>query len=128
MRLFIVVVELVTMSTVLLSAAGIYALMAFTVARRRREIGIRSALGAGPRRLLVGILSRAFGQVAIGIAIGIGIAALIDQSLEGGWTGRGAMVVLPGVIALMAVVGLLSAVGPARRALRIQPTEALRSD
>ena len=63
-----------TISAVLLSAAGIYALMSFTITRRRREIGIRSALGAGPRRVLGGVLSRVFVHVSIGIAIGVAVA------------------------------------------------------
>jgi len=127
-RLTIVALELVTLSTVLLSAAGIYALMSFTITRRRREIGIRSALGAGPRRVLAGVLSRVVAQVTLGIVIGIGLAGVIDRLLEGGWTGRRGALVLPAVAALMATVGLLAAVGPARHALRIQPTEALKSE
>jgi putative ABC transport system permease protein len=127
-RYFILAVELVTGSTVLLSAAGMYALMAFTITRRRREIGIRSALGAGPRRVLMSVLSRVFVQIAIGIAIGIVVAMAFDSALSGGWTGRNAAVRLPAVAALMIVVGILAALRPASRALRIQPTEALRSE
>jgi len=127
-RLAILVMELVTMSAVLLSAAGIYALMAFTITRKRREIGIRSALGAGPRRVLTSVLARAMGQVAIGIVIGISLATIIDRALQGGWTGRRGELVLPAVVAMMAAVGLMAAIGPARRALRIQPTEALKSE
>src|SRR6185503_9377084 len=109
-RLTILALELVTLSTVLLSAAGIYALMSFTITRRRREIGIRAALGAGPRRLLVSVLSRVGVQVAVGIVLGISLAALLDHGLEGGWTGRRAMLVLPGVVTLMAAIGLLAAI------------------
>ncbi|HYW30476.1 MAG TPA: ABC transporter permease, partial [Gemmatimonas sp.] len=61
---------LVTLSVVLLSGAGIYALMSFTIARRRREIGIRAALGAGSRQIVGGVLSRAARQVGAGIALG----------------------------------------------------------
>ena len=127
-RLTIVALELITLSTVLLSTAGIYALLSFTITRRRREIGIRAALGAGPRRLLSSVLSRVTVQIAAGIVLGIGVAALLDRTLEGGWTGRRATIVLPGVVTLMIAIGLLAAVRPARQALRIQPTEALRSE
>jgi putative ABC transport system permease protein len=127
-QLVILAVELVTMSTVLLSAAGIYALMSFTITRRRREIGIRSALGAGPQRVLMSVLSRVMVQVVIGIVIGISLGAVLDQALNGGWTGRRGTLVLPAVAVLMVAVGLIAAIGPASRALRIQPTEALRSE
>ena len=117
----------VTLSVLLLSAAGMYALMSFTVARRRREIGIRSALGAQPSRLLAGIFRRALAQVAFGAGTGLLTATFLSFYLPieemGGWGVPG---VLPGAAIFMIVVGLLSAVGPARRGLRINPTEALR--
>lgn len=127
-RILITVIEAVTLATVLLSAAGIYALMAFTITRRRREIGIRSALGAGARRVLVGVLSRAMVQVGAGIIVGVVIAALMDNSIDGGWTGRRPIVVLPGVAVLMIFISLCASAVPALRALRIQPTEALKSE
>jgi predicted permease len=117
----------VTLSVLLLSAAGLYALMSFTVNQRRREIGIRSALGAQPRRLLGGIFKRAAGQVGVGAAVGILAAVFFDFYLPveelGAWN---VPAVVPAAAALMIVVGLLSAVGPARRGLRVDPTEALR--
>jgi putative ABC transport system permease protein len=117
---------LVALSVLLLSAAGIYALMSFTVAQRRREIGIRAALGAGPRRLLGSIFSRVLGQLAVGIAVGMVAAALLERLTEGGLMGGKGAILLPLVAALMMAVGLLAALGPARRGLRVQPTEALR--
>ena len=117
----------VTLSVLLLSAAGMYAFMSFTVNQRRREIGIRAALGAQPQRLLAGILGRALGQVAVGALGGVLVALLIGYYLPveqmGGWDVPG---ILPGAAALMIVVGLLAVVGPALRALRVDPTEALR--
>jgi ABC-type antimicrobial peptide transport system permease subunit len=119
---------LVILSVLLLSAAGIYALMSFTVTRRRREIGIRTALGADSHRILRSIFSRAVGQLTIGVVVGIGLAALLDN-LAGGdlREGAGAMLFLL-VAALMLTVGLLAAIGPARRGLRIEPMEVLKAD
>jgi predicted permease len=116
----------VTFAVVALSAAGIYALMSITVAQRRREIGIRSALGADARQILRGIFARAFLQLITGAAVGMALAVVLDKTSEGDlMEGRGA-VLLPLVAAFMTVVGVLAALGPARRGLRIQPTEALR--
>jgi putative ABC transport system permease protein len=111
------------LSVVLLSAAGIYAMTSFTVARQRREIGIRSALGADPRRLLRAIFARASAQLGAGVVVGLFLAAL----LQGPVAERG-LILLPVVAALMVVVGLLAALGPARQGLAIQPTEALREE
>jgi putative ABC transport system permease protein len=127
-RLMVVVLELITLSVILLSAAGIYALMSFTVTRRRREIGIRAALGAAPRQLLVAEMARVLSRIAIGIIIGTAIAGVIDAGLNGGWTGRRGVTGLATVVGLMLIVGILSALRPAIGALRIQPTEALRSE
>jgi putative ABC transport system permease protein len=127
-RLMVVVLELITLSVILLSAAGIYALMTFTITRRRREIGIRAALGAAPRRLLFGEMTRVLSQITIGIVIGTAIAGAIDAGLQGGWTGRRGFAGLLVVSALMLAIGFLSALRPAIGALRIQPTEALRSE
>ncbi len=127
-RLMALTIGLLTLSVLLLSAAGIYALMSFAVTRRRREIGIRSALGAEPGRLLASIFSRAFGQLAMGATLGIGTAILLDRSMEGELMGGHAALLLPAVVALIIMVALLAATGPARRGLRIQPMEALRED
>ena len=119
---------LILLSVFLLSAAGIYALMSFTVTQRRREIGIRAALGAQPRRVLRTVFARAAGQVALGLVAGVVVATLLELATDGGlMDGRGA-VILPVLVVVMTVVGLLAALGPARRGLRIEPTEALRGD
>jgi len=130
LRLIGITVILVMLSVVVLTAAGIYALMSFTVARRRREIGIRAALGADPNRLLVGIFARVLGQLGAGAAIGLLGAIAFDRIIDEGdqiLQGEGAILV-PAVILTMMLVGLLAAIGPARQGLRIQPTEALREE
>ena len=116
------VVAFVGFMVLLLSATGIHSLMAFTVARRTREIGIRAALGAHPRRIVTGIFSRAFLQLGSGVAVGSGIAALW------GLNSPRSVAILAGAVAVMMTVGLLACAIPLRRALRIHPTEALRME
>lgn len=128
MRLIGVTVMLVMLSVIVLSAAGIYAMMAFTVARRRREIGIRAALGADRNRILAGIFSRVLAQLALGAAAGLLGAIGLEQLLEGEMFQRQGAVIVPVVVLLMTTVGVLAAIGPARQGLRIQPTEALREE
>jgi ABC-type antimicrobial peptide transport system permease subunit len=112
----------VSFVVLILSATGIHALMSFTVTRRTREIGIRAALGASQGRIVAGIFSRAFVQIGAGVIIGSGLAAL---------AGLGSVrdvLLLLGADATMLVAGLLSCAIPVRRALRIDPTEALRAE
>lgn len=130
LRLIGVAVILVMLSVIVLAAAGIYALMSFTVARRRREIGIRAALGADPNRLLIGIFARVLGQLGAGAAMGLLGAIAFDQIIDEGdqiLQGEGAILV-PAVMLAMLLVGLIAAIGPARQGLSIQPTEALREE
>ena len=119
----------VTAAIVLLATAGVYSLMSFTVSRRIREIGIRSALGAQPSRILGSIFVRALGQVGAGAFLG----ALVGWRFGyfGITTGE-IRPASPGVLAVVAActmaVGLLAAIVPTRRGLAVQPTEALRAD
>lgn len=111
---------LISFMVLMLSATGIHSLMSFTVARRTREIGIRAALGARPGRIVAAIFSRAFLQIGAGVFVGSGLAALL---------GLGSMrevLLLLAADGLMLVVGLTACAVPLRRALRIEPTEALR--
>src|SRR3954468_6045001 len=106
------------------SAAGLYALMAVAVARRTREIGIRIALGATPRRVLGSVFARAGRQLGGGIVAGNSLILLIAWRADS----LTADLLVTSVITslIMAAVGVLACAAPARRALRIQPTEALR--
>jgi ABC-type antimicrobial peptide transport system permease subunit len=110
----------------LLSAAGIYALMSFTVAQRTREIGIRTALGAQPRRVIFNVFGRAVWQIAAGILVGSILSGAAFVAIGLGLA-RAAPLLLA-VAAIMGFVGLLATFGPARRGLRIQAIEALRAD
>ena len=100
--------------------------MSVTVARRTREIGLRSALGATPGRLLVGIFSRAVLLVGGGIVAG-NLFVLFVVGMGGGEAGMSFVLnALMRTSAVMLAVGLLACVEPARRALTIDPTTALR--
>jgi len=122
------VVALIAGTVILLSAAGIHALMSFTVNQRRREIGIRTALGAPARGILQSVLARATGQLAAGVVVGLVIAVAADELSSGAIMNKTALYLVPGTVAFMLAIGLLAAAGPARRGLRVQPTEALRAE
>jgi predicted permease len=113
---------LVSFIVLLLSATGIHALMSFTVTRRTREIGIRAALGASQGRIVAGIFSRAFLQISVGVLAGSGLAALM------GLGSLREVLLLLAADAIMLLVGLIACAVPLRRALRIDPTEALRTE
>ena len=127
-RLVAASLALVIVTVLLLSAAGIYALMSFTVAQRRKEIGIRVALGADASRLLRSIFARAAGQLGVGVVLGLGVAVTADLTSDGTLFGKEAAILLPSMSALMILVGFAAAFGPARRGLRVQPTQALRDE
>jgi ABC-type antimicrobial peptide transport system permease subunit len=108
-----------------LSAAGIFSLMSVSVARRTREIGLRAALGASQGRLIAGIFSKAMVLIGSGVAAG-NIILLLFISLEADVSIADVWGALAITSAVMLTVGLLACVEPARRALRIHPTDALK--
>ena len=109
---------------VVFSAAGLYALMAVAVARRTREIGIRIALGANPRDVLRSVFARAGRQLGGGIIAGNSLIVFFAWRADSLTADLVVSSVITSVI--MAAVGVLACAVPARRALRIQPAEALR--
>ncbi|HEU4630546.1 MAG TPA: ABC transporter permease [Gemmatimonadaceae bacterium] len=125
---------MMTAVALLLSLAGIYAVLSFTVARRTREIGVRVALGANPRRILTAIFRRPLTQVSIGIAVGATLIYLGAQVLSRTTQFREAPLALsPGQVGLLLVyaafmlaVCLLACVVPTRRALGVEPIVAMR--
>ncbi len=118
----------VSVVALVLSLAGIYSVMAFTVAQRTREIGIRVALGAPARSILGGIFRRPLRQLALGIGVGgLFAGALVSAAESTGPTAAGAAMFL-GYVVLMTGVCLLACFVPTRRALGVEPTEALRAE
>ena len=112
----------------LLAAIGIYGVTAYAVARRRREIGIRMALGAQRADVLTMVMRQGFWLAAIGAAIGLVLAAAASQVLVVFLFGVPPLdpVIFGGAAALFAAVALTACYLPARRATNIDPQTALR--
>jgi ABC-type antimicrobial peptide transport system permease subunit len=104
--------------------------MAYVVSQRRREIGVRVALGAVPIAILRMILRGAMTLMAVGLAIGIAAALLLEQFVRAFLfnPARYDPVVYGGVAVLLFAAGLFAALGPARRAARVDPLIALRTE
>jgi putative ABC transport system permease protein len=112
----------------MLTAVGLYGLLAYTVARRINEIGIRLALGASQSHILRMVLRDALGMVTVGMAIGIPIAFWCKSfaiSLIPDLPAKSAIPIAFGGVA-MVIVALLAAYVPARRAAQVDPMDALR--
>jgi predicted permease len=112
----------------LLAAAGIYGVIAYGVAQRTREIGIRLALGATRRRILVSVLWQGTLLALIGTAIGVGAGLWLTRLLQSFVWGVSTLdaPTFVGVAALLLVVAVLASAAPALRAVRLNPVAALR--
>ena len=123
------VVATVSGLAVLLAALGIYAVVAFNVARRSGELGIRVALGAQPGRVVRMVVGETMGSVAVGIAGGLALAALAVRQLESILFGVRPFdpVTFAGAVVVLALVAWLAAYLPARRAAQADPVSALRA-
>jgi predicted permease len=117
-------------TALMIAMSGLYGLMAYAVQQRRREIGVRMALGATPPAVGRLVIGRAIRIVAVGVAAGFtGAAAMtrVLQSLLFEVTATDPLVFITSVVLLMAA-GLIAAWLPARRASHIDPWTALRAD
>jgi putative ABC transport system permease protein len=129
-RFRMVLLALFAIAATLIATCGIYGLMAYAVTQRRREIGVRMALGAERRDVLRLVLTRALRIVAAGVIVGLGAAVAVTRVLQTflfGVTPTDPMAFTVVTLLLMAV-GLMAAWLPARRATRIDPCAALRAE
>jgi hypothetical protein len=120
----------VMIGILLVSVAGVYTLLSFTVTQRHREIAIRSALGASPLRLLAGIFRRVLAPIMAGAAAGGLVALFLNRFLlvifMANVGSRPLPWILPAAALFAVVLAILVLAGPARRAIGLHPTEALR--
>jgi putative ABC transport system permease protein len=114
----------------LLSAIGIYGLIAYSVRQRTHEIGIRMALGANSAEIARMVLREGLKLAAIGSAVGLLLALPLGNAFDAMFPGIQFIspLVYPVVLALMAFVALVATLGPARRAACVDPSRALRNE
>jgi putative ABC transport system permease protein len=117
-------------AAMLLAGLGLYGVIAYSVAQRTQEIGVRMALGA-ERRAVVGLVIRdGLGLTAAGLGVGLVAAAMLSQVLRSQLYGVGTLdpVAYVGVVVVFGVVALAASVIPARRAAGVDPIVALRTE
>lgn len=122
--------SLLSTVALILAAVGIYGVLGYLVTQRTKEIGLRVALGASGIDVLRSVVGRGLGLVLLGLALGIGGALVATRALGNllyGVTSADPMTFL-GVSALLMLVAAIASYLPARRATRVDPMVALRSD
>jgi predicted permease len=114
----------------LLAAIGIYGVMSYAVAERTREMGIRSALGAQPGKLMRLVIGQGMAPAVVGLAIGSGASLMLTRLMKSLLFGVSATdpVVFAAIPLLLGMIALLACYVPARRAMRVDPVTALRHD
>lgn len=117
-------------ATLLLAAVGVYGVLAYTVAQRRRELGVRAALGAGGWALTRDVFGRGLRLAGIGIVVGMVLAIAAGRAIESLLYETAALEwpVLLGVAGVLGLLALVATLPPALRAARSDPMAALRQD
>jgi putative ABC transport system permease protein len=112
----------------LLAALGVYGVLAYIVSQRRREFGIRMAIGAQPSSVMALVVRQGVVLTIVGLVLGVGGAALASSALSSFLFGvaRADVPTYAAIILLVGIAGVLAAVLPARRATRVDPVAALR--
>jgi putative ABC transport system permease protein len=117
-------------TALLLAAVGLYGVVSQGVASRRREFGIRLALGASSRDVVALVLKRGLQLVAIGVVVGLAASAWLGQLLSSQLyqTAPHDPITLTGAIVVLGTVAVAAHLVPARRAIRVDPSSTLRND
>jgi putative ABC transport system permease protein len=130
LSLVIIILGAAAAVTLILGAVGLYGVLAYVVTLRRRELGIRIALGASPRAVAAATARYGIALTGIGIVVGLAIFALVARFLRAslfGVTASDPFTLGGAALVLLAIASLASWV-PARRAARVDPAEALRAE
>jgi hypothetical protein len=114
----------------LLATLGVYGTLSYVVSLRRREVGLRVALGAQQRQIVAEFLTKALGVVAVACVAGVALSFALSEFLAGMLYGvsRADPLAFGAVIALVAGVGTVAALVPALRAARVDPMNVLREE
>lgn len=117
-------------AALLLAAIGLYSLFMLVVSERAREMAVRLAIGAEPRQLVRMVLAGAGRLLAVGIVLGVGLTAAVDRLFRGVLFGVSSVdpLALAAAAAMLVVAAVIAVSGPALRAARMAPTEALRGE
>ena len=129
-RFYTVLASVFAVIAVALGAIGVYGVLADAVSRRRRELGIRVALGAAPKTLVSGVLMDGARLAAFGVGVGLLASFWTGSALRALLVDVGARdpISLAGSAVIFGIVALIASLGPAARAVRADPIEALRAD
>jgi putative ABC transport system permease protein len=129
-RLTPILLTLFAGAALCLASIGVYGLVAYTVAQRTRELGIRIALGAQPREIVRLVVGQGFGVTKIGIAVGLALSIAATRVLTSILFGVDARdpTVFAATVGVIALVATMASYAPARRAAAIDPIVSLRSE
>ena len=121
---------IVALIALLLATCGVYAVTAYAVSHRMREIGVRIALGADAPGVWWAVTSATLRQLAIGVVLGGAGAAAVSTVLPASLFGSEGLdpLLLAGIAAVLVAAGLTATAVPARRALRVDPMTTLRAE